>query len=174
MITCIGCWRGADTLPPDQPVKEGVAENLQHSAPDQAKPSIRKETTTVEEIKKRYPVAILYVKGVSEQLIRVMKGYGLKVYFKSTNTLRQILVWPKEKVIKERVVCPVYHISCEICDNSYIGETGRFLKARFMEHRGPSSVNSEVSKHINSDQPDHSISLENVRISELQPQWFER
>ena len=52
----------------------------------------------------------------------MMKGYGWKVYFKPTNMLRQILVWPKDKLIKERVVCPVYHISCNNCDDLYIGE----------------------------------------------------
>ena len=87
---------------------------------------------------------------------------------------RQILVWPNDQVIKKKVVCPVYHISCDNCNDSYIGETGRSLKARFMEHRRPSSVNSEVSKHINCDQPDHSISLDNVRILEVEPKWFER
>ena len=33
------------------------------------------------------------------------------------------------------------------------------------------SVSSEVSKHINGD---HSISLDNVRILEVEPKWFER
>ena len=107
------------------------------------------------------------MKGVPEQVRRVMKGYGLKVYFTPTNTLRQILVRSKDKVIKERVVCPVYHITCNNCDDSYTGETGRSLKARFMEHRRPSSVNTEVSKHIICDQPDHSISLDKVRTLEV-------
>ena len=70
-------------------------------------------------------------------------------------------------------MCLVYHISCDNCDDSYIGEIGRSLKARFMEHRRPSSVNSEVSKHVNCDQPNHSISLDNVRILEVEPKWFE-
>ena len=65
---------------------------------------------------------IPYVKEVSEQLRRVMKGYGLKVYFKPIDMLRQILVRPKNKVIKERAVCLVYHISCDNCDDSYIWE----------------------------------------------------
>ena len=38
--------------------------------------------------KMRYPVVIAYVKEVSKQLYRVMKGYRLKVYFKPTNTRR--------------------------------------------------------------------------------------
>ena len=119
-------------------------------------------------------MVIPYVKGVSEQVRRVMKGYRVKVYFKPTNTLRQILVRPKDKVIKERVVCPVYHISCDNCGESYIRETRRSLKARFSEHKRPSSVSSEVSKHINCDHPDHSISLNKMKILEVELKWFER
>ena len=92
--------------------------------------------------KKRYPVVISYLNGVSKEMRRVMKGYRLKVYFKLTNMLREILVQPNGKVIKERVICMVYHISCYKCNDSYTGEKGRSLQARFMEHRRPSSVNS--------------------------------
>ena len=122
----------------------------------------------------RYPVVIPYVKRVYKELRRVMKGYGVKVCFKPTNMLRQIFVRLEDKVIKEKVVCPVYHIRCDNCDDSYIGEMGRSLRARFMEHRIPSSVNSEVSKHMKSDHHDHSISLDNVKILEVEPKWFER
>ena len=55
----------------------------------------------------------------------------MRVYFKQTNTLRQLLVRPKDKLDKERVVGPVYHIQCEDCPTSYVGETERSLKARF-------------------------------------------
>ena len=53
----------ADIPPPDQPVEEGMAENLPDLASDQAGPSIHTETTTVElpdieKTKKRYPVVI--------------------------------------------------------------------------------------------------------------------
>ena len=102
-----------------------VAVNFTDLAPDQAWPSIHTETNTVEppdfeKTKTRFPVVTPYVKGVSEQVRREMKGYILKVYFKPTNTLRQILVWSKDKVIKERVVCQVNHISCDNCDKSYM------------------------------------------------------
>ena len=51
----------------------------------------------------------------------------------------------------------------------YIGETtGRSVKARFMEHRKLSSVNSEVLKHVNYDHPDHCISLDKVKILEME------
>ena len=48
------------------------------------------------------------------------------------------------------------------------------MKSRFVEHRRPSSVNSEVSRHVNRDQPDHRISFDKVRIFEVERKWFER
>ena len=122
---------GADTPPPDQPVVDGVEEVPPDPAPDQAGPSTPARNTVVEppnldKTKKRYIVVIPYMKGVSEQVRRVMNGYGLKMYFKPTNMFRQILVQPKDKVIKARVVYMVYHISCDNCDDSHIGEQGGF------------------------------------------------
>ena len=55
----------------------------------------------------------------------------------------------------------------------YWGDRGS-LKSRFLDHNIPSSVNSEVSRQINCDQPDNSITLDNVRILEVEPKWFER
>ena len=37
------------------------------------------------------------------------------------------------------------------CDKDYMGEMESNLKARFMEHRRPSSSTSEVSRNINKD-----------------------
>ena len=70
----------------------------------------------------------------------------------------------------------VYHIPCqdEGCDDDYIGETERSLKARFSEHRRPSTTSSEVSRHIHVDSPGHSIDIENTQILTVEPRWFER
>ena len=65
----------------------------------------------------------------------------------------------KDQVIKESVVCLVYNISCDNCDDSYIREMGSSLKSSCMEHRPLSSANSEVSKHVNCDQPDQQYKL---------------
>ena len=73
--------------------------------------------------KKKYPVVIPYMKDVSDQIRMMMKGYGIQVYLRLTNTLRQILVITKDKVVKERVVCPVYQIKCGACVAFSIGET---------------------------------------------------
>ena len=70
---------------------------------------------------------------------------------KPTNTLCQLLAHPKDPVGKDKVVGPVYKISCDEYEATYVGETERSLKARFGEHRRPSSTTSEVLKHIHTD-----------------------
>ena len=53
-----------------------------------------------------------------------------------------MLVWPKDKVDKRKVVGPVYHITCDDCDATYEGETERSLKTRFLQHLRKCSVGS--------------------------------
>ena len=69
---------------------------------------------------------------------------------------------------------PVYKIKCEECDAVYVSEIERSLKARFSEHRQPSSTTSEVSKHIHVDQTQHSVELENTEVLTTELRWFER
>ena len=59
---------------------------------------------------------------------------------------------------------PVYHIPGDLCDASYIDETERSLKARFLEHRRPISTPSEVSRHIHIDNPEHQVDMDGVYI----------
>ena len=114
--------------------------------------------------KRRIPVRIPYIRGLSEQVRRLYKKYNIPAYYKPFNTLCQQLAWPKDPVPKERVLGPIYHVSCEDCGKDYIGETERSFKARFDEHKRPSSVNSEVSRHIHQENPGHSVSLTGSRI----------
>ena len=60
------------------------------------------------------------------------------------------------------------------CEEFYIGETERSLKARFLELRSPSTTSSEVSQYIHTESPGHKIDLEKVKILDREPRWFER
>ena len=121
-----------------------------------------------------------YIKGTSEALRRIFGNYGIRAYFKPTRTLRQLLVSPKDKTEKKDTVGPVYMIPCQgqttrgLCSESYIGETERSLKTRFLEHRRPSSTSSEVSQHIHIESPGHRVDLDKVKILDRDPRWFER
>ena len=67
---------------------------------------------------------------MSEQFRRVFKKSDVPAYFKPVNTLRQLLARLKDEILKGRVVGPVYHILCDLCDAFKIGETERSFKAR--------------------------------------------
>ncbi len=43
-----------------------------------------------------------------------------------------------------------------------------------LEILGPSSVTSEVSRHVHLDHPDHSIFIDDTNILEVESKWFER
>ncbi|KAI8490861.1 hypothetical protein Bbelb_312800 [Branchiostoma belcheri] len=60
------------------------------------------------------------------------------------------------------------------CRETCIGETERSLKTRFLEHRRPSSVASEVSQHIHIESPGHTVDLEGVRILDTEQDYFKR
>ncbi|KAI8490958.1 hypothetical protein Bbelb_313770 [Branchiostoma belcheri] len=60
------------------------------------------------------------------------------------------------------------------CQETYIGETERSLKTRFLEHRRPSSNTSEVSQHIHIESPGHTVTLDKVRILDTEKDYFVR
>ena len=129
--------------------------------------------------KGKKPVVLPYLQGLSEALRRKFATYHIPVYFKPQNTLRQQLVAPKDKSDKGDICGPVYYIKCEgsdheHCDNVYIGETERTLRARFSEHRRPSTTTSEVSNHIFREHPGHKVDLKNVKVLSRDTRWYER
>ena len=116
-------------------------------------------------------VGLPYVKGLSEELQRLFKKHGVNVYFKPTNTLRQLLVKPKDKTETSDKCGVVYNIACDECQDFYIGETARKMGKRFQEHT-KSDKESALLEHLK--KTGHSISLENVSILANEPRYHAR
>ena len=79
-------------------------------------------------------VMLPYVSGVSEDIRRVCKKFGLKVIFRSGRSLRFTLTKVKDALPDEKKSKVVYQIPCS-CGKTYIGETTRRLEARMKEHQ---------------------------------------
>ena len=145
-----------------------------------AKPKTKPPSKIKATIESKGQVVMPYIKGTSDAIKRTFGNYGVKVAFKPTQTLRQLLVAPKDKTEKKDVAGPVYYIPCQgkthrgLCKESYIGETERSLKTRFLEHRRPSSTSSEVSQHIHIESPGHHVDLDQVKILDREARFFER
>ena len=144
--------------------------------PKTTKPRTNKDSDN----KSKGQVVIPYIQGTSEALRRIYATYGIRTYIKPTQTLRQLLVSPKDKTEKKDVVGPVYLIPCQgqtsrgQCKESYIGESERSVKTRFLEHKRRSSTKSEVSQHIYIESPGHTVHLDKVKILDKDDRWFER
>ena len=120
--------------------------------------------------KKQPPIGIPYIKGISEPIQRVFKKYGVTIYHKPINTLRQLLVHPKDKTGKEQKTGVIYKIDCKTCEGTYVGETARTLGKRLDEHRKLTS--SAVREH--QEKTGHNIDWQNVKIVGKEEHWMKR
>ena len=90
---------------------------------------------------------IPYIRGTSETIARILQLYNIRVWHKPITTLRWLLSNAKDKDKPEDRQGAVYKIKCCDCQASYIGETGRNLSTRLIEHKR-ASRNGEVNNHV--------------------------
>jgi hypothetical protein len=109
-------------------------------------------------------VSIPYVKNVSEKLARSFRSYGISTTHKPSRTIKSAVCNMKEKVHEMDKVNAIYEFKCKKHGATYVGETGRALKARGYDHRIVSHKDSLRSHMIAEpiEMPDES---ENIRRS---------
>ena len=71
-------------------------------------------------------IVIPYTKGTTESIKHICGKYGIQVHFKGNNTIKQILMKPKDTDPKDSKSGLIYSYKCpELdCNEEYIGETG--------------------------------------------------
>ena len=78
-------------------------------------------------------VVVPYVKGLSEEFARILKSYGITTANRPYRTLRNFVVYPKDKVKDEEKTKLIYRVPCK--NSSYVGKTGRKFGLRVKEHK---------------------------------------
>ena len=68
-------------------------------------------------------VVLPYAKRFSERIVRVLRGFNIKVAHKPIRTISNILKKPKDKIQREASRGIVYKIKCKDCDCVYISQT---------------------------------------------------
>jgi hypothetical protein len=91
-----------------------------------------------------------------------MEHCGVGTYHKPFNTLRSLLVHPKDKTPTLNKCGVIYKIQCPGCPETYIGETGRALATRMKEHTKKSAPFTAIGEHCNITK--HDISAESVSV----------
>ena len=81
-------------------------------------------------------ISVPYFPGLSESFKKIFKYTPVQVCFKGVNTLKSILMHPKDRISNDQKKDLVYHWECKAdgCNSSYIGETSRALGERVKEH----------------------------------------
>ena len=86
-----------------------------------------------------------------------------EVHRRPINTIRSILVHPKDKTPDAQKCGLVYQVECPACPLTYIGETGRTLATRMKDHlklRNP--LTTAVGEH--SAHEHHKITKDRVKV----------
>ena len=106
------------------------------------------------------------------KIVKTFRQHGVSVYHKPVNTLRSILVHPKDKTPKDKKRGVIYEITWDQDPaNVYIGETKRPLGKLFKEHTNL-TIPTRVGDHCNA--TGHSVSLDNTKVLTREPQWTKR
>ena len=105
-------------------------------------------------------MVVPYYRGLSESLKKVCNRHGVQVYFKGGNTIKNLLVAPKDQdpILKKSGVINRYKCDRVDCDEEYIGESSRVFEERFKEQRAP----SPIFDHCNT--TGHNITIDNFSI----------
>ena len=96
----------------------------------------QQQSTTPTGTRPKTNVGLPYMQDTYEALTCVSKAHGVGTYHQAINTIRSILVHPKDKTTDAQKCGLVYHcqVECPECPLTYIGETGRTLATRMKDH----------------------------------------
>ena len=120
-------------------------------------------------------VTIPYVRGTSETIARILQPYNIRVAHKPITTLRQLLTKVKDKDEPNRRQGEVYKIKCCDCQATYIGETGRNLNVRLIEHKR-ATRNVDINNHIAEHhlQTNHRIDWDTAKCITYSTNYYQR
>ena len=88
-------------------------------------------------------IVVPYHQGLSERIKRTCNKFGVRVHFKGGQTIKSLLMAPKDKdpITSKSGVIYRYKCSEHGCNEEYIGESARNLADRFKEHqKSPSPI----------------------------------
>ena len=80
-------------------------------------------------------VGLPYIKGLSDEISRILRKFNINVYTYPYKAIGNILPKIKDSVDDIYKRGAIYKIPCKDCSNVYVGETGKCFNTRLSEHR---------------------------------------
>ena len=112
-------------------------------------------------MQKKCHIVVPYTKGLCASYKSICSKYGVQAYFKGGNTLKNLLMFPKDKdeLKKQSNIIYWYTGGRTECNDEYIGESARNFEERFKEHL---KAQSPIYEHDST--TGHKTSVENFKI----------
>ena len=123
------------------------------------------------EVKTRGHLVIPYTQGLCESIKKICGSYGIQTHFKGNSTIKNLLVYPKDKdpMVNQSEAIYWFQYGDLTCDDEYIRETFRTFEERFKEHlKKPSPI------HHHNNNTGHPTSQNNFQIIGREDQGFAR
>ena len=101
------------------------------------------------------------MQGLSESCKNICRKHGVEMYFRGGNTIRDLLVHPKDRdtILQKGGVIYRYKCGRVDCVEEYIGESGRTFAERFREH-----IRAASPTHDHHNITGHELSLDKFSI----------
>ena len=105
----------------------------------------------------------------------LLKKAGVDILFTYPNTLRKCLVKNNIRVVPFDTAPGIYEIPCGVCPKKYIGETGRTLAKRLVEHKRDVKTGKESNAcFIHLRDEGHVIDWSNAKIRHKSTNIYEK
>jgi hypothetical protein len=113
-----------------------------------------------------------FVRGLSEQLTRILADFGVKAVHIPAAPLRKWLHRSRSRPDTLQSTNVVYEIPCSDCSSTYVGQTCRFLSKRVREHRSDKKSSSALTEHIRDS--GHSPDYDQTIVLSKKDRYFDR
>ena len=106
-------------------------------------------------------MVVPYHQGLSERIKRSCNKFGVQVFFKGGQTIKNLLMAPKDKDPLTNKSGVIYRFKCSPhgCTEEYIGESARNFAERYKEHQ---KAPSPIFDHCNNS--GHKVTINNFTI----------
>ena len=132
-----------------------------HNPPRNKNRNNNNQTGQKTNINKNIYMVVPYQQGLSERVKNTCQKYGIQVHFKGGQTIKDLLMAPKDKDPITNKTGVIYRYKCseDGCEEEYIGESTRTYAERFKEHqKSPSPI------HDHGNISGHTVTINNFII----------
>ncbi|KYN29802.1 hypothetical protein ALC57_00753 [Trachymyrmex cornetzi] len=111
-------------------------------------------------------ITLPYIPQISDKFMNIFNDVNIRLSFYSLNKLNKYIKVHKDVIPTNSKRDVVYQITCKDCDATYVGQTGRRLQTRILEHKNHINRNTTTQSVITEHRLEHNHEFDwsNVRV----------